>query len=147
MSTSAIGTTIDDIRAGLASRAGLSEVNVFSGTVPVEEAGRECIALGYATLSEVAAAMGGVREETWTLAGSEIRVIAGWQGDTEATIKAARDRALEILAEVEGYLNDTYTGSLPSAQLTGAELSQNFVAEGRECRVTFELTIENIKNP
>lgn len=147
MTTSAIGTTIDAIRAGLASRSGLSEVNVFSGTVPVEEAGRECIALGYATLSEEAAAMGGTREETWTVTGSEIRVVTPWQRYTEATIKAARDRALEILAEVEGYLNDTYVGTLPDAQLTAAELSQNFVAEGRECRVTFEMTISGLKNP
>ena len=147
MSTSAIGTVYDDICDGLALRPGLAEVNVFSATVGIEEAGLECIALGYATLAEIAAAMGGYREEPWTITGSEVRVVKPWQGDTESTIRAARDRALEILAEVESFLNDTYVGALPDIQLSGADLSQNFTPDGRECRITFEMTVANLKTP
>jgi hypothetical protein len=146
MSTSQLGAVVDAIRAGLAALPGLADVNVFSGVVPVEEAGLECIAFGDGRLEEVAASMGGNREETWVI-GGELRVLKTWQGDTESTIKAARDRGLEIFAQVETYLNDTYVGSLPDVQLTSADIYSTFVAEGREFRLAFELTIENIKTP
>ena len=146
--TSAIDAQLTAIQEGLSSRSGLTGVKVFSATVGIEEAGLECIALGFATLQEIAFAMGGDREETWTITGSEIRVVsATWQGDTEATIQAARSRAVALLADIEEYLAETYTGDFPDVELTGAELSQNFTADGRECRITFELTLTGIKNP
>jgi hypothetical protein len=146
MSTSAIGTVLDAIRAALVLRAGLSGVAVYSGAIPVEEAGEECIAFGDGRLTEVELSMGGNRLETWVV-GGETRVVKPWEGTTETTIAAARTRALAIFAELETHLNDTYTSTLPDVTLTSAEMSSGFVAEGRECRIGFEMTIQAAKNP
>jgi hypothetical protein len=91
-------------------------------------------------------AMGSVKEETWEVDG-ELYVVGVWQGDTEATIRASRDRILELFAEVESYINDTYLGEFPDAEVTAGELQQNIAAEGRACRMTFNLTVLGIKNP
>jgi hypothetical protein len=146
MSTSFIGTTLDSIRAGLVNLSGLSGVNVFSGSVPMEEAGLECAAFGNGRLNEESMSMGGNRLEVWTI-GGEIRVVKGWQGTTEATIKAARDRALEIAAEIESYLNDTYTGPLPYVEMTTGEIEGTFNPDGRVCSLGFEFTVKAAKNP
>lgn len=146
MSTSAIGTVLDALRTSLVARTNLSGVNVFSGPVSAEEAGLECIAFGDADLTEVAFAMGGLRQETWTVEG-ETRVVAAWKGTTELTIAAARDRALAIFAELESHLNDTFTGGLPNAELTSARIAQNMNPEGRVCSLVFTLTITAVKNP
>lgn len=146
MSTSAIGTTLDAIRAGLVLRDGLAGVNVFSGPVAYEEAGLECIAMGDAVLTEVAFAMGGAREETWTVH-AETYVLKPWAGDTELTIASARDRALALWAEVESYLNDTYTGSLPDASMESGEMEQGFGPDGRWCRLRFDFRVTAVKNP
>lgn len=146
MSTAVVGTVLDSIRAGLIAVTGLSGVNVFSGPIPFEEAGVECIAFGDARLNEEPAAMGGVREERWTVDG-EIRVVKAWQGTTEQTIKAARDRALAIYAAVETYINDTYTGSLPDASMSDGDLKQSYLPDGRVCSVLFSVLITELKNP
>jgi len=146
MSTSQIGEVIDAILEGLSALPGLRDVNIFSGQVTVGEAGLECIAFGGGTLDEIAFAMGGSREETWTI-GGETRVFRTWEGSTEATIKSARDRALEIFAEVETYLNDYYGSTFPDTQISTAELASNVTAEGRECRIAFEFVVKAVKNP
>jgi hypothetical protein len=146
MSTSAIGTVLDDLREALTLRVGLNGVSVYSGSVPAEEAGPECIAFGNGRLTEVELSMGGNRLETWVV-GGETRVVKPWQGTTELTIASARDRALEIFAELETHVNDTYTGALPDVTVTSAEMESDYVAEGRECRVAFELTVRAAKNP
>lgn len=148
MSTSAIGTQLDAIRAGLVLRSGLSGVNVFSGPVSFEEAGLECIAFGDATLDETFGAMGGNRRETWTVKGEIRKVIKSWASSTEETIKAARDRDLVLFAEIESYINDTYnTGTLPDANITAGELAQGFGPDGRWCSLLFDLQIRAMKNP
>lgn len=146
MTTSYIGSVLDDITDGLSGRSGLQDVHVFSGPVSIEEAGTECIAFGDARLTDSMVAMGSVKEETWEVDG-ELYVVGTWQGDTEATIRASRDRILELFAEVESYINDTYLGELPDVEVTAAELQQNIAAEGRACRMTFNLTVLGIKNP
>lgn len=146
MSTSVIGTTLDAIVDGLRACSDLATVNVFSGDVSLEEAGLECIALVAATLDEVAAAMGGEREESWQVQGAT-QVIASWLGDTETTIRYARDRALELFAAVETYLNDTYTGLYPNVEVTAGELSQFYSPEGRICSLGFTLDLTGLKNP
>jgi hypothetical protein len=146
MTTSYIGSVLDDITDGLAARSGLQDVHVFSGPVSIEEAGTECIAFGDARLTDSMVAMGSVKEETWEVDG-ELYVVGVWQGDTEATIRASRDRILELFAEVESYINDTYLGEFPDAEVTAGELQQNIAAEGRACRMTFNLTVLGIKNP
>ena len=146
MSTSALGTVLDALCAGWAARPGMSGVNVFTGPVTVEEAGLECIALGDAELTEVVAAMGGSRQESWDVQG-ELRVIKPWQGDTETTIAATRDRSLELFAEIETYINDTYLGELPDVEIVSGEMRPDFNPDGRACSLLFTLTIMTIKNP
>lgn len=146
MSTSVLGTTLDAIVDGLNARPNLSTVNVFSGPVPVEEGGPECISLLRATLTEVHLVMGGGREETWDVSG-ELWVLSAWQGDTESTIRHARDRALELFAEVESYINDTYTGPLPYVDATAGEITQGYGPEGRLCGLEFTVTLRAAINP
>lgn len=146
MSASSLGTTLDAIQAGLAARPGLADAKVFSGPVSLEEAGQECIALGDARLNEEAMAMGGNRWEVWSIEG-ETRVVKSWEGSTEETIKATRDRALELFAEIETYLNDTYTGALPDVEVSAGELQQLIGGEGRVCRLMFTLQMKDEKNP
>jgi hypothetical protein len=147
MSTSAIGTVKDAIRAALILRAGLSGVNVYSAAVSSDDAGLECIAIGNAKLDEEAFAMSGYRQEDWRVE-SEIRVVfKPWQGTTELTIKAARDRTLAIFAEIEAHINDTYTGSLPHAKIIEGDLIEDMIPDGRLCSILFTLLITAVKNP
>jgi hypothetical protein len=146
MSTSIIGSQLDAIRAGLVLVPGLAGVNIFSGAITPEEAGQECIAFGDGTLGEIPAAFGGEREETWTV-GGEIRIVKPWADGTELTIKAARDRALTVFALLETYLNDTYVGALPDAELIDAEIENTFGQEGRICSLRFNFTVHNLINP
>jgi hypothetical protein len=152
MSTSAIGTTLDAIRAGLISVSGMSGVNVFSGPVAEEEGGQECIWFGDAALTEVEMSMGGSRTETWDVSGEVWAALKPWQAatgtaTTETTIKAARDRLLVIYGLLETYINDTYLGTYPMASLTAGTLRQGIIPEGRRCAMDFTLTVENHKNP
>jgi hypothetical protein len=147
VSTSAIGTVLDAIRAALIIRANLAGVNVFTGTVSHEEAGTECIAFGGGRLTEIAAAMGGHRLETWEVDG-EIRVVSQtWAGTTETSAKAARDRTLALFAELETHLNDTYTGAMPDVCVSSAEMSNEYGPDYRFCSLRFGLTVSGLKNP
>jgi len=145
MSTSAIGTTLDALCDGL--RAQLTGVNVYSADVSLEEAGLECIAFMGASLEESAAAMGGTREETWRIQAAVQTILKPWQDDAERTIRAARDRALELFAEVETYCNDTYVGSYPDVEVEAGELMQTYSVEGRVCALSFTVTLRQMKNP
>jgi hypothetical protein len=139
-----IATVLDSLSAAWAFH--LTGVNIFSGPVGVEEAGLECVAFGNGKLVEVNLAGGGIQEETWTI-GGEVRVVRSWQGSTEQTIAAARTRAEAIWAIVATSINDTYIGQLPHVDVTGGEIVSSVVAEGRECRRAFELTIQIVTNP
>lgn len=142
-----LGTTLDAIVDGLNARPNLSTVNVFSGPVSVEEGGTECISLLKATLIEIHLIMGGGREETWDIDGELWALTSTWQGDTESSIRHARDRALELFAEVETYINGTYTGALPYVHATAGELTQGYGPDGRLCGLEFTLTLRAAINP
>ena len=146
MTTSAIGSQLDAIRAGLAAVGGLSGVNIFSGVVGVEEAGQECVAFGNGTLEEVELSMGGNRLETWQI-GGEVYVVKPWAGTTETTIEAARDRALAIFALVETYINDTYSGTMPDVAVNEGEIENGYGTEGRWCLLSFGFKLRASKNP
>lgn len=146
MSTSAIGSALDALVDGLAARSGLSGVTVFSAPPSPEEAGLEGIWFGDCELTEIEHADGGSRLETWKVYG-ETYVKKAWATSTEATNRAARDRALALFAEVESYLNDTYTGSYPHATLSDADMIQNYGPSQRQCGLRFVIEIKNVKNP
>lgn len=147
MSTSFYPALMDALTDGLAACAGLTEVNVFSGLVTQEEAGLECIAFGEAEWNESPAAMGGVVEENFTVHG-QLRAWQPWQGTTEATIRAARDRAFAIYAEMEGYLadNPTLAGVLGIEPATG-DVENSFDPDGRYCDLSITLTVQAMKTP
>lgn len=145
--TSPIGSVLDGLRAAFALRPGLAGVNLFTGAVGLEAAGLECVVLGDdCDLSEIAATMGGGRDETWNVSG-QLRIVRPWADSIEATFKAARDRALAVLAEIEIEINDSYTGHLPDVELAKANLNTMPAADGAECRVTFTLAVLATKNP
>ena len=146
MSTSALGSALDSLIAGLDALAALEGVVVNSADISIEEGGTEAIVLGDCELEEVELTMGGGRLETWTVDGA-IRITRPWAGTTETTIKAARDRALAVFAALETYLNDTYTGSVPDITLQSATVNQYPDPEQRVCVVLFTLKIVNTKNP
>lgn len=148
MSVSQIGTVLDSIRAGLVERAGLAGVNVFSGPVSLEEAGLEAIEHEDATLvSNEPFAMDGSILETWDVRGGLVGW-ASWQGDTETTIEAARDRALEMFGEVESYINDTYaSGAYPYVAIAAGGYSWVGNPEHRGCILDYTLRVQAVKNP
>ena len=146
MSTSALGTALDALVAGLAALAALDGVAVVSGDIPLEDGGLEAIVLGDCELEDVALTMGGGRQETWTVEGV-IRAAKPWDGTTETTIAAARDRCLEIFAQLETYLNDTYTSQVPDISLESASLQQYPDPEQRVAVLLFKLSVLNVKNP
>lgn len=147
MSTSAIGTVLDALRAALILRANLTGVQVYSAAVSLEEAGLESIEFGDAELVEEELAMGGSKLETWDVECALVGQAKPWQGDTEATIKAARDRALALFAEVETHVNDTYTGTYPHVVVAAGKLESGYGPETRACRLTFTLRVMAVKNP
>ena len=147
MSTSPLGTVLDDIRAALILRENLSGVNVYSGPVTREEGGEECVWFGDAHLMEAELAMGGKRSETWDVEGEAWTFAKPWQGSTEETIKAARDRAFAIYAEIETHLNDTYTSQLPDVTLTSGDMRQGIETDGRGCAINFTMTVKTSINP
>ena len=147
MATSQIAATLDTLRAALVDVTALAGVNIFSAPVTLEESGTECVEFGDPNLSEEVSGMGGGRKETWKVGHCNVWVVQSWQGTTETTIKAARDRALAIFAAVETHINDTYTGSYPDVEITGGELLQRPGNDGRGCYLGFTLTIKNQKNP
>lgn len=137
---------MDAIRAGLVLRPGLSHAQVFSGPVGLEEAGLACIAFGEGRLSEDPFTMGGNRAEVWTIDG-EARAFEVRKATTEQTISAARSASLLLFAELESYVNDSYTGEYPDVQVTAGEMRQSFTVDGRSCSLAFTLTITAEKNP
>ncbi len=147
MSTSQIGDVLDALVDGLRARAVLSEVQVFSAPVSLEESGLESIEFGDAELEDEPLAMGGNKTETWSVECFCVGQAKSWDGDTETTIRSARDRTLALFAEVETYVNDTYTGSLPDVNVTAGKLESGYGPETRACRLTFTLRILAHKNP
>lgn len=148
MSTSAIGTVLDALVDGLRARPGLNGVNIFSAYVSLEESGLESIELGDATLTEEELAMGGARLETWDVECVLFGQAKSWEGDTETTIRAARDRGLELFAEVESYVNQTYlSGAYPYVAMAAGKLESGYGPETRAARLTFTLRVLAFKNP
>jgi hypothetical protein len=147
MSTSAIGAVLDALRAALVALPALAGVNVFSAPVSKEEAGLEYVFFGDGRVVEEAMGMGGERMETWTFEDCAMRVWANWQGDTESTIKAARDRVLAVSAAISTHINDTYINDLPMVEMTGGDLISDYDIESRSYFRPFTLTIQANTNP
>ncbi len=146
-STCTIPLALDTITAGLKLRTGLIGVKVFSGPVTQDDAGLECIAFGDVHGTEDPEAMVGEREEDYVIEGT---LLAVKSGAGETVIKAARDRAFAIYAEIEAYLNDDNTlgGRVLDAEPARVpDVEQVIQPEGRECYLDFGIRVRAIKNP
>ena len=147
MSTTAISTVMSDVRDGLAGLSGLSDVTVFSFPVSAEVGGEECIWMGDPTFDEEESAMGGERGEVWSIPCQVWGRDCHWDGDVESMGRAARERAVELFALIETYINDTYTTSYPKVTITAGKLHQSVLPGAHRCAMDFTLTMGNIKNP
>ncbi|MFQ5502958.1 MAG: hypothetical protein ACE5EQ_11775 [Phycisphaerae bacterium] len=142
--TSILGTALDNLRTQLVARAGLSGVRVETGQLgELEEA--EVISLSRATVDHEAFAMGGIRRETITITGF-IDVARPGQitGTANASAKAARDRALAIVAEIEDQLedDDTLSGVVKDARFGGYEYTDSATDTGHHAHVEFTIQAE-----
>jgi len=146
MSTSTIPAVLDALVDALKAVPGLSGVGVFSG--PAGDSGVvECIEIGSEIqITESAAGMGGIRDERFDVEGS---VFAIKPGASEAAIRAARDRAFDLFAEVETYLNDNHTvgGTCATTDISKGTVKQGYFQDGRICSIEFTVAVTSFVNP
>jgi hypothetical protein len=81
------------------------------------------------------------REETGTVLA---RIWVVRPGSDEAAITAARERAYELLAAFEELLvaDPTWGGTVLTSRLSGHDLAQAIVGQGRACELDFETTYQ-----
>lgn len=141
MATSAVPAFLDALRTRLLARPGLAGVQVATGPL-AEDTALESIQVFRVDTDQVWAALGGrSREETGTMTGA-IWIVA--PGADEPAIKAARDRAYALLAELESDLraDPSVNGTVRVAQLASADLTQGLNDNGRVAQVTFTVNLE-----
>jgi hypothetical protein len=139
---------LDKLRAALILRSGLAGVNIFTAGIDDESAGAEAIVFA----AEEVAAAGNYH----TLPKAECfeeYPVEGWTwvqkpGAGEDAIKAARDRAFALLADVHSYLKSLGgTASTQSAvgvdeaQLVGWKLEQFITPNTRDAKLTFTIAV------
>lgn len=128
----------------------LTDVAIFSAAVGRDEGGHETIQLWTVEEEQAWMGVGGLRREsTWVTTGA---VYAFRHGAGEEAIRAARDRAYELLACVEGLLRRTAQGVMmvdpensPTAkacQFQSADLDQGAQPEGRWAAIQFTIAAE-----
>lgn len=157
MSASSCATlpaVLDALRAALVAEGDLSGVGIYSGFpgLPLPD---EYIFFGNEVTfdEDEPLGMGGTpRTETYTIGGSvsaQKPVTAGW----EAGIKAARDRAFALYAELEAYLNENYTigGTCRTADIGVVGVVQGIgevgSGPGYICDIDFSIVVEANKTP
>lgn len=146
--TSRVGELIDAIGAALEGRAGLEGVNVLTGPASDAELGIEYIALGIDEIrlpKRFAGATNRLQMETLTIP-CELQARAGGAGNP--AIKAARDRALAIYAEVEdahrtavAAAGGSVTFGIPevaTVRLSDGLMGQGFVENERTAVIRFD---------
>ena len=146
MSTSAIASLLDALVDNLSAVSALQGVVIMSGAAG-PEIQPEQISLGLdCTIEEARMTMGGNKMEEITVPGD---LYVEKAGADEDTIREARDRAVEIFAAVETYLNDysTIGGTVVDATLSLDKLSNVMSATGRVCVVEFTIYARAAKNP
>lgn len=146
MMTSTIPDFLDALVDALATLSALQRVTVTSGlpgpTVALEE-----VAIGYQVeVDDQPLTMGGNRLETYTVSG---HLSIEKPGAGEDAIRNARDRAFEIYAAIETYLNDypTVGGTVLHAAMQRNQVRNNIALEGRLCEIEFDIQVRAAKNP
>jgi len=150
-----VGVFLDSIRDRLLDRHGLSGVRVFTGPVDDLSIGQEAIVFcveetkaifTYRTLPALEVF------ETYPVEG---RIWIVKAGGGEAIVKAARDRAIEILGEVLFELaavNAPTTATqaalgVDDARITAWSLTQFSIDGGRDCRLSFVIDVKSVFTP
>ena len=141
---SSLGAFLTAIRDALGERHGLAGVRIFTGPVGEQDIGPENIVFAveetsvdqdYPTLPQ--------REsfETYDVEG---RIWIVKPGGGESVIAAARERALEILTQVqsEGIANDTMDGTVRDVLLVSFTMTQFALDAARDCRISFTLRVQ-----
>jgi len=143
-------TFLDALRAALAIRAGLAQVNVFTCPVSPDALGEQAIefANGVDIEQRRLAMSETTLDEEYAVPGSIIAFRTAKQGTqaTNSAAKLARDRVDAILEEVvdEITTNDTMSGTVRDVTISGQHWTQGMAPEGRlgrYCRVEFTLTV------
>jgi len=144
--SSSLGRFLTAFRDALGSRSGLTGVRIFTGPVGEQDVGQENIVFAVdETRVDQDFPTAGQREafESYEVEG---RIWIVKPGSGESVIAATRERALEILAEVQSECtsNMTMDGSVRSLLLNSFSLMQLPLDGARDCRVSF--TIEAKSN-
>jgi hypothetical protein len=146
MSTSTIPAFLNELVDTLATLHGLQTVTVSSGRAG-PTAALEQVAVGSVVeVDDQPLTMGGNRLETYTVSGE---LIIEKPGAGEDAIRNARDRAFEVYAVIETYLNDypTVGDTVVHAQLQRNQVRNNIALDGRSCEIDFEIQVRAAKNP
>ena len=140
--TSGVHAWINALADALALRANLISWNVLITTGFVSDTDRrDAIVVGDFIQGEQEWSMLGNRrrDERFRVSGA-IWVTRAGKGDT--VIRAARERAIAILAEIEDELrvSPTVTATVKVAALTRYEVDQGVSSDGRWCEVDWEVS-------
>lgn len=136
--SSTIGTALDNLRAQLVARPGLVDVQVVTGPLSSKQTARESIQLGIEI--EATQAWGPLgnrrKKEAYPLDGV---LFVLCPGAGEEPIKAARDRALSLLAEIEAQLkaDPGIDGAVHESSLVSYVVTQGANEKGRYCGIAF----------
>lgn len=133
--TSAVGKLLDALVDALMARPGLVGVQVTSGWVGGDTDARETIQLTGARSDQRWGALGNRRREEDISVEGVVFVVSPGKG--ESAIRAARNRALGLLAEIEDALRTDPTVALAvkAAQLSSVQLDQGATTAGRWCQI------------
>lgn len=141
--TSVIHDTMSAFVDGMLARANIisAGVQVSSGYLGADSAAKESIQLtDVSPATQVWGMLGNRRRnEEFTLNGI---VWVQKPGKNEAGIRLARDRAFELLAEIEDYLrvDPTITNNVMVSELSAYPVEQGANEGNRWCQIDFEIT-------
>jgi hypothetical protein len=138
--TTTIPALLSTLCDQLLARAGLEGVAVFSGSRPLEQAALEEINLMGARMTQEARVLGNLRrQETYDVPGALLVIKAG---KDEATIRAARDRACAIFAQIEQQLREdpSVDTTVMTAEIKTGDVTDGYSERGRYC--LWEFTIQ-----
>lgn len=136
--TSRLFDALDNFAAALALRSGLSGVQIATGPLGGESA-RESIQFFTGRDNQDHVTTGRRRESTFSLDGA-VWVLK--PGKNETVIKAARDRAQALLAEIEDELrtDPSIGGTVRESGITDYDLDQGVNPDGHWCQLDFTIS-------
>lgn len=141
--TSSIPAAMTAFVEGLQAREGLDKVQVSSAYLGADSGSHESIYLVGVSLAEQEWLMVGNRrrEEKYTIDGV-IWVMRA--GKMESDVVVARERAFELLAEIEDYIrvDPTIGGTVKVGQIAAYPFQQGVLPEGRVAWIDFEIRCE-----